>query len=396
MYEDTRVCIEEEVAHVGRGRGPSWRDAHQQLQRIAKGRAALDADEAKWLLVARETGAHRELGYGSFTEYLERQLGYAPRTARERIRVAERLAALPQLRAALARGETTYSAVRELTRIAEPENEADLIAQAKGKTVREIEDLVAGDAPRTRTLTMELPPQVYAQFLEAKRMLQVQAGSSLDDAAVVSAMCQAVLERGAGGTGPRHQLAVNVCARCDRGSVDAAGQIIDLEPTELALARCDAAHVSRDGAVTVDIPRKIRRAVETRDHHRCRVPGCRASMGLHLHHLDERARGGAHTPENLILLCAAHHDAHHAGKLRIIGASAERITFEHADRRPYGEHDPLAVAQATLRQLGYSPKEAARAADEVRRALGPDDRPDLEQLLRACLRACPIPRSTFS
>jgi len=63
------------------------------------------ADEARWLLVARETGAHRELGYGSFTEYLERRLGYAPRTARERIRVAEKLTQLPQLRAALARGE---------------------------------------------------------------------------------------------------------------------------------------------------------------------------------------------------------------------------------------------------------------------------------------------------
>jgi len=143
---------------VDRGRGPSWREAHQQLQRIAKTRAALDADEARWLLVARETGAHRELGYGSFTEYLERRLGYAPRTARERIRVAEKLTQLPQLRAALARGDLAWSAVRELTRVAESATEADLIAQMKGKTVREIEEHVAGNEPRLRKLTLELQP----------------------------------------------------------------------------------------------------------------------------------------------------------------------------------------------------------------------------------------------
>jgi hypothetical protein len=229
---------------LGQTRRPSWREAHQQLQRIARGRGALDVEEAKWLLVARETGAHRELGYGSFLEYVERTLGYAPRTARERIRVAERLAQLPRLRRALERGETTYSAVRELTRVAEAETEADLIAQTKGKTVREIEDLVAGDEPRARRLVMDLPPQVYALFLEAKRMLQAQTGSSLDDAAVMTAMCQALLDGGDGADGAtrrRHQLAVNVCARCDGATADAGGQVIALAPEALALARCDAA-----------------------------------------------------------------------------------------------------------------------------------------------------------
>jgi len=392
MYEDRRVFAEQEVAHVGRGHGPSWREAHQQLQRIAKTRAALDADEAKWLLVARETGAHRELGYGSFTEYLERRLGYAPRTARERIRVAEKLAELPQLRAALASGELAWSAVRELTRVAEPATEADLIADMKGKTVREIEEHVAGNEPRPRKLTLELQPQVYAQFLEAKRMLLAQTGSSLDDSAVMAALCQALLEGGQAETRPRHQLAVTVCTDCDRATADAAGQVIDLAPAELALARCDAAHVGRDGTVTVDIPRKVRRAVERRDHHRCRVAGCRASIGLHLHHLDPRAQGGVHTADNLILLCAAHHGAHHAGKLRIVGARADRVVFEHEDRRPYGEHDLLATAKAALRELGYSAAEAARAADQVRRKATADERNDLEQLMRACLQACAVRR----
>jgi hypothetical protein len=64
--------------------------------------------------------------------------------------------------------------------------------------------------------------------------------------------------------------------------------------------------------------------------------------------------------------------------------------FQHADRRPYGEDDLLATAKATLRQLGYSAAEAKRAADEVWRAASADERRDLERLLRACLRACPV------
>jgi Holliday junction resolvasome RuvABC DNA-binding subunit len=91
--------------------------------------------------------------------------------------------------------------------------------------------------------------------------------------------------------------------------------------------------------------------------------------------------------ENLITLCAAHHEAHHDGKLRIRGARADHVVFEHADRRRYGEDDPLVTSKAALCELGFSPKEAARAVNEVRRTLPPDHRGDLEEVLRACLRA---------
>ncbi|HEX2688337.1 MAG TPA: hypothetical protein VHN14_17020 [Kofleriaceae bacterium] len=72
----------------------------------------------------------------SVLDYLERALGYAPRTAQDRLRVARALGTLPELTAALAGGELAFSAVRELTRVATPTTEASWLAAARGKNLR--------------------------------------------------------------------------------------------------------------------------------------------------------------------------------------------------------------------------------------------------------------------
>ena len=94
-----------------------WREVDEQLRGIAKRRAALDVEEAKWLREAARIRIWREVGCGSLAEYLERRLGYAPHTAMERLRVALAIEQLPAIEAALAEGELTFSAVRELTRV---------------------------------------------------------------------------------------------------------------------------------------------------------------------------------------------------------------------------------------------------------------------------------------
>src|SRR5690349_16348914 len=95
------------------GHEADWREADLQLRRLAARRAALDAEEAKWLLRARGAGVHEHCGFGSFVEYCERVLGYKPHTTRERLRVAEALTELPEISKQLAQGELSYSAARE-------------------------------------------------------------------------------------------------------------------------------------------------------------------------------------------------------------------------------------------------------------------------------------------
>src|ERR1051326_7241475 len=59
----------------------TWREADEQLCRLVRERGALDAEEAKWLVIARREHVHLQFGYGSFREYVERRLGYQPHTA---------------------------------------------------------------------------------------------------------------------------------------------------------------------------------------------------------------------------------------------------------------------------------------------------------------------------
>jgi 5-methylcytosine-specific restriction endonuclease McrA len=66
------------------------------------------------------------------------------------------------------------------------------------------------------------------------------------------------------------------------------------------------------------------------------VPGCRSSRYLEVHHIVRRADGGTHEVSNLVLLCGAHHRAHHEGTLLTIGSTAATLRFTHADGRPYG------------------------------------------------------------
>src|SRR5678816_3647222 len=86
----------------------------RRLREYARHRASLDAAEAFDLLRAEQLKLHFLHGFATMYEYLERVLGYGPHAARERMRVARGLVKLPQTTAALARGELTYSAVREL------------------------------------------------------------------------------------------------------------------------------------------------------------------------------------------------------------------------------------------------------------------------------------------
>src|SRR5262245_16994377 len=161
-----------------------WVRAHAALTRLARERAAADAEEGRWLLVAWRSGAHVHLGFGSFSEYVERLLGYSPRATRDKLRVALALETLPESARALEHGALTWCALRELTRVATGDTEAAWLQAAQGKTTRELERLVAGRqpgdlpplptdprAPRRHVLRFEVAAETLATFRDATHHL---------------------------------------------------------------------------------------------------------------------------------------------------------------------------------------------------------------------------------
>ncbi len=385
MFDEERRAVVEGVERCVGGDSVSaaadavgtkdWRAIDRRMRRLASRRSELDAEEAKLLVVARRMEIHKRLGYGSFDEYLERALGYRPTTARDRVRVAEALEELPETRLALAEGSLSFSTVRELTRIATPETEVEWLAYVDGLTVREVEQAVRGrrrgDPPskpqdpdlEPRVVRMELPPQTYALFLDARRRLEKEVGHAMTDAEFVAMTCRAVLGGGIGAPCrdtcegevseheasppdlPPHQVAIIVCEECRRGWQDVPGRSIELPPAAIERARCDAVELGRvddcetPRRKTWTIPPRIRKAVLARDRHRCTVPGCTSSRFVDVHHLRHREHGGDDRMSNLTTLCDLHHTLHHDGVIRIEGEGGA-IRVSHDDGRPYGSPPP--------------------------------------------------------
>lgn len=83
-------------------------------------------------------------GYPGCAHWLSARCGIDMVTAREKVRAARALTGLPLTRAAMARGELSFSQVKALTRAATAENEAQLLELARGASVVQLERIMRG------------------------------------------------------------------------------------------------------------------------------------------------------------------------------------------------------------------------------------------------------------
>jgi hypothetical protein len=320
------------------------------------------------------------------------------------VRVAEALEQLPRMRELLEVGGISYSAVREITRVATSENEAQWIEWAEGQAIGEIERMVsgrrAGDVPELprqpqlekRRWGADLEPDVYAAVIEARRQIEEECGGTLDDSAFVAALCErAFAGRGADDCDDArapYQIAITVCEQCQRATQDGGGEVIDVAPAVLERARCDAdeIHIGCEGGkLESAIPPRIRRDVLRRDHRRCAVPGCRGAKWIEIHHIVPREAGGTHDLGNLISLCGPHHRARHDGRLVIRGVAPGRLVFEQRDGSRYGGQF-FEQVKAAIRTSGYKARIADAAVERVSARLGTAVR--LEEAIAAAFVEC--------
>ncbi|HEY5949574.1 MAG TPA: hypothetical protein VIV40_28965, partial [Kofleriaceae bacterium] len=275
--------------------GDAYREIDHQLRTIAKKKAGLEVEEAKWLREAERLRVWRKLGFSTALEYLEDVFGYAPRTAMERLRVAKELGELTDLEAEVRAGELPWSAAKELSRVMTPNTQVAWLAAARGKNLRDIEELVAGhkkgDAPEspkdpdllTRKLVIDLLPRVEALMHEARVMFEAERGDPLDDAALIEAAFVRALDNrptapadtaAAAATAdsaptassvlaapdlttpasaidrsfaptdkaprPMHRNVTFQCDECLRGWRQARGRLVELPTTDVELSACDA------------------------------------------------------------------------------------------------------------------------------------------------------------
>ena len=138
------------------------RPLSQLALEITSGAVRLAAATAAWLRLVAEfdcrEGWHA-VGVLSCAHWLAWQCGMSPGAAREPVPVARALTTLPRLTAAFTEGRLSYSKVRALTRVAEPDTEESLLEFALAATASQTERLVRqwrrADAPDAATLSLK-------------------------------------------------------------------------------------------------------------------------------------------------------------------------------------------------------------------------------------------------
>jgi RuvA, C-terminal domain/HNH endonuclease len=278
-------------------------------------------------------------------EYLEIIFGYGPKVGRERVRVAMAIEALPELRDALANGDVSYSALRELTRVVTPNTQCEWLDAVRGKSVRQVEDLVRthrkGDLPtdpgdpdlKPRRLQFEVSTATDALLRQARQTLANERGRFIEDDEFLAAMAAALLEGGANDNDQgraKFQVRVTTCDSCAQTYFEGGGRKIAVTDADAARADCDAQRIGDDERAAQDIAPKTRREVLHRDGGKCTVPHCRSARFIEVHHIVPRSEGGSHDASNLTSLCDGHHKALHEGKLMLSGR-APNITVRFAN-----------------------------------------------------------------
>lgn len=331
-------------------------------------------------------------GFHSCAHWLSWRTGIAAGAAREKVRTARALRSLPAVSAAMASGELSFAKVRAITRVATPDNEADLLEVARNGTAAQVERIVRawrrvdaleeqradGERHESRHLSLyidddgmyvvrgRLEPEAGAlleraleiagEKLFGRRAEVTRTPAAKDNDPTPAAQRRAdaialVAERAlaqpseAARRRPAFEVVVHVDAdalRAPRESgqaVIAGGARVSAE-TSRRIA-CDAARViiasDRQGDMlsvgrrTRTVPPSIRRALEQRDR-RCRFPGCDLRF-CDAHHIVHWGDGGATSLDNLVLLCRRHHRAVHEGGFHVERDRRGALRFSRPDGR---------------------------------------------------------------
>jgi hypothetical protein len=229
-----------------------WSRVHARIVELGAARASHERELCRWLLAAERLGVHARAGYASLREYASRLVGLTGRQTEERLRVGRALAVLPQLDRALAAGKLCFSAVRELSRVAQPDTEQEWLDWASGKATRQIEQAVAtrrpGDGPRdpadpslvTHRLAFEVRAETMALFRDLQAAVRRDLGGQVDD----DTLLYEIARRALGGPGESgrscYQVALTRCEVCGQASIDAAGQSHPVDPAMVEMAACDS------------------------------------------------------------------------------------------------------------------------------------------------------------
>lgn len=308
------------------------------------------------------------------------RLGISMFKARRWINCAWKLEELPRIADAYECGELSTDKVVELTRIATPDNEAEMLRWARRVavgTIRDRADCAARiavnelrRAEKERSLKWWIEPDkarmsLYGSFPIAEGLKVTTAIDRLAGKMAVApdeydADPEATVDaRRADALACLASAAIDGDADADRATVVVHAELsalvkregnaavdsgLPLHPSVTGRILCDCRYqpvVHDDKGMVVGIgktsrliPRWLRRQAEYRDHHRCTFPNCGSKAYLQVHHVVPWPNGPTELP-NLILVCWVHHKLVHESGWHVTMQEDQTTRWFRPDWRPY-------------------------------------------------------------
>ncbi|MCH7854693.1 MAG: DUF222 domain-containing protein [Proteobacteria bacterium] len=326
--------------------------------------ARINAATYELLLLVRqfdERAGFLRWGLDNCAEWLAWRCDLSLITAKEKLRTAHALKALPAISEAFSVGELSYTKVRELTRVANRDNEQYLLDFALRTTATHVaqrcRELRMGDEASIDTaarafanrslrirrdpqrgimiVTVELPMEtgeLLEKALDKARDDEVLEIPDLADTSWSARQADAFVNMVTGFlTGTENDQQTNdnylVTIHVDQSALQGKDGRSALAIETVKRLCCDGPAVVlietekgeplSIGRKSRIIPRAIERAVRARDHNGCRFPGCHHHRFLQCHHVEHWSRNGETSLDNLMLLCTQHHTLVHEGGFRI-------------------------------------------------------------------------------
>jgi hypothetical protein len=308
-----------------------------------------------------EDNLHRHEGFSRFEDFAESRFGMKDRLAGCFLNLGKHLARLPETRAALEAGDLTYTKAREFVPIASRADEGRWIEFARTHTNRELEREVTrarhGTEHDETEVRSRLRPAEVQVVRKAREIVMKKLEKPVPDAELLPVMAE-LFVAGAAASGesppaatvrsPTPYLTINLCPECTRTYVPVPGEnlrvpvvdwfealkagaevhdlvadlLCDCEGVKHRRDRCPhEAGRTRSGEPPKSrhVPVEVRKRVEARDGHRCRVPGCRNRVPLEKSHLKPFRDGTPPRPENLAQHCATCNVLIETGRLVVEG-----------------------------------------------------------------------------
>ena len=286
-------------------------------------------------------------GFSNCIDWLHWRCDLSVGAAREKVRVAHALKALPAIAQAFCLGKLSYSKVRALVRVAGSDNEEDLLAFALKTTAARVEERcrelrcgmtdstveannaharrslrVSRDPNRgTLTITVELPletGELIDKALDRARDANTSPGHEFADESWSAQQADAFVTmarsylNGNGdestGISEQYQVTVHVDQSALTDGLGRSGLPIEsvrriaCDSDKVVLMENGSGEPLSVGRKTRVVPTAIKRALHARDKS-CVFPGCRHKRFVDAHHIRHWSAGGETSLDNLMLLC---------------------------------------------------------------------------------------------